>query len=188
MNRAQIGGRTIEDGDYVVVDSIDTSIRTSDVVIAIIDNKATIKRLIDDRANGQLVLKADSSFDYEPIHSHEDRQIEGQRPSCRHARRRPADAHQHTRGAGKHERIRRRHLIDKRGRDARQRQRAGHADDHADERPPHDVRHDVSNDRAAPGPAPEPHPLFRLNAAASETSRARPGLSSRSRAQRAQTP
>ena len=72
MNRAEIGGRTIEDGDYVVVDSNDRSVRTNDVVVAIIDNKATIKRFIDDRANGQLVLKADSSFDYEPIHLHRD--------------------------------------------------------------------------------------------------------------------
>lgn len=70
MNRAKIAGRAIEDGDYVIVDSFDTSIRTNDVVVAIIDNKATIKRFIDDRANGQLVLKADSSFDYEPIHLH----------------------------------------------------------------------------------------------------------------------
>ncbi len=70
MNRAKIAGRAIEDGDYVIVDSLDTSIRTNDVVVAIIDNKATIKRFIDDRANGQLVLKADSSFDYEPIHLH----------------------------------------------------------------------------------------------------------------------
>jgi repressor LexA len=70
MNRAQVGGRTIEDGDYVVIDSNDKSVRTNDVVVAVIDNKATIKRFIDDRQNGQLVLKADSSFDYEPIHLH----------------------------------------------------------------------------------------------------------------------
>jgi repressor LexA len=72
MNRAQIGGRTIEDGDFVIVDSRDTSVRTNDVVVAILDNKATIKRLIDDRANDQIVLRADSSFDYEPIHLHPD--------------------------------------------------------------------------------------------------------------------
>jgi SOS-response transcriptional repressor LexA len=72
MNRAVVGGRSIEDGDYVIVDSRDRSIRTNDVVVAIIENKATIKRFIDDRANGQLVLKADSSFDYEPIHLHPD--------------------------------------------------------------------------------------------------------------------
>lgn len=70
MNRAKVAGRAIEDGDYVIIDSLDTSIRTNDVIVAIIDNKATIKRFIDDRANGQLVLKADSSFDYEPIHLH----------------------------------------------------------------------------------------------------------------------
>jgi repressor LexA len=72
MNRAQIGGRTIEDGDYVIVDSNNTSVRTNDVVVAIIDNKATIKRLIDDRVNDQIVLRADSSLDYEPIHLHPD--------------------------------------------------------------------------------------------------------------------
>jgi len=70
MNRAQVGGRAIEDGDYVIVDTNDRSVQTNDVVLAIIDNKATIKRFIDDRANGQLVLKADSSFEYEPIHLH----------------------------------------------------------------------------------------------------------------------
>lgn len=72
MNRAQIGGRTIEDGDYAIVDSRDTSVRTNDVVVAIIDSRATIKRLIDDRANSQIVLRADSSLDYEPIHLHPD--------------------------------------------------------------------------------------------------------------------
>jgi SOS-response transcriptional repressor LexA len=46
--------------------------RTGDVVLAIIDNKATIKRFIDDRKNGQVILKADSSFDYEPIYLHPD--------------------------------------------------------------------------------------------------------------------
>ncbi len=70
MNRAKVGGRSIEEGDYVVVDSNDRSIRTNDVVVAIIDGKATIKRIIDDRTNGQVVLKADSSFDHEPVHIH----------------------------------------------------------------------------------------------------------------------
>jgi SOS-response transcriptional repressor LexA len=72
MNRAEIGGRCIEDGDHVVIDSNDRNVRTGDVVLAIVDNKATIKRFIDDRANGQVVLKADSSFTYDPIHLHPD--------------------------------------------------------------------------------------------------------------------
>lgn len=72
MNRAEIDGRKIEDGDYVIVDSEDKNVVTGDVVLAIIDNKATIKRFIDDRKNRQVVLKADSSFDYEPIYLHPD--------------------------------------------------------------------------------------------------------------------
>ena len=55
MNRAEINGKHIED-----------------VIVAIIDNRATIKRFIDDRKNGQIVLKADSSYDYEPIYLHPD--------------------------------------------------------------------------------------------------------------------
>jgi SOS-response transcriptional repressor LexA len=40
------------------------------VVLAIIDDKATIKRFVDDREHGQIMLRADSSFDYEPIYLH----------------------------------------------------------------------------------------------------------------------
>lgn len=72
MNRAEINGKRIEDGDYMIVNKNDLDVRTGDVVLAIIDNRATVKRFIDDRANGQIVLKADSSFDYEPIYLHPD--------------------------------------------------------------------------------------------------------------------
>lgn len=72
MNRAEIDGKYIEDGDYVVVDSNYKDARNRDVVLVIIDNTATIKRFIDDRKNGQIVLRADSSFDYEPIYLHAD--------------------------------------------------------------------------------------------------------------------
>jgi SOS-response transcriptional repressor LexA len=70
MNRANIDGRSIEDGDFVVVDSHDKEPRTGEVVLAIIDDKATVKRFIDDRPNGQIVLRADSSYDYAPIYLH----------------------------------------------------------------------------------------------------------------------
>jgi len=72
MNRAEIKGKKIEDGDFVIVDKNDTDVTTNDVVLAVIDNKGTIKRLVDDRTNGQIVLRSDSSFDYEPIHLHPD--------------------------------------------------------------------------------------------------------------------
>lgn len=72
MNRARINDRTIEDGDMVIVDGSCKEPRQNDVVLAIIDGNATIKRFIDDRDNGQIVLKADSSFDYDPIYLHPD--------------------------------------------------------------------------------------------------------------------
>ena len=72
MNRAEIDGKRIEDGDFVIIDSDDKNAETGNVVLAIIDNKATIKRFIDDQENEQIVLKADSSFDYEPIYLHPD--------------------------------------------------------------------------------------------------------------------
>jgi repressor LexA len=70
MNRVQIDGKKMEDGDYVIINSEDKNANTGDVVLAIIDDKATIKRFVDDRKNGQVVLVADSSFDYAPIHLH----------------------------------------------------------------------------------------------------------------------
>lgn len=72
MNRAEINGRQIDDGDFVIVDGRRRSPTHGDIVVAIVDNKATIKRYFDDRINGQVVLKADSSLDYEPIHLHPD--------------------------------------------------------------------------------------------------------------------
>jgi SOS-response transcriptional repressor LexA len=73
MNRAEIGvGKVIEDGDLVIVDSAQRDPLSNDIVLAIIDGKATIKRFVEDRANEQVVLKADSSFDYAPIYLHPD--------------------------------------------------------------------------------------------------------------------
>lgn len=72
MNRAEINGQRIENGDYVIIDKDDLDVSTNDVVLAIVDNKGTIKRFIDDREHGQIVLMADSSYDYEPIHLHPD--------------------------------------------------------------------------------------------------------------------
>lgn len=72
MNRAEINDKKIEDGDFVIIDSQYKNPENNAIVLAIIDSKAAIKRFIDDRKNGQVVLRADSSFDYEPIHLHPD--------------------------------------------------------------------------------------------------------------------
>lgn len=73
MNRAEVNGKNIENGDYVIVDSNLNHATTNDIVLAIVDGKGVIKRFVDDREkNDQVVLTADSSFDYQPIHIHED--------------------------------------------------------------------------------------------------------------------
>ena len=72
MNRAKIGDKCIEDGDFVIVDSEDINAENNDVVLAIIDDKATIKRFFNDHKNEQVILRADSAYDYEPIHLHPD--------------------------------------------------------------------------------------------------------------------
>lgn len=72
MNRATIDEKNIEDGDFIIIDSRDKNIKNRDIVVAIFDNKATVKRFIEDKPNNQIVLKADSSFDYEPIYLHQD--------------------------------------------------------------------------------------------------------------------
>jgi SOS-response transcriptional repressor LexA len=79
MNRATVKGKKIEDGDYIVVDSEDKNASDNDIVLVIVDGKATVKRFIDDRAHGQIVLKADSSYDYAPmfLHPEDDFSING---------------------------------------------------------------------------------------------------------------
>jgi len=72
MNLASIKGKSIEDGDFVVVDSNETAPSTGDVVLAVIENKATIKKFTEDLQNDQIVLIAESSMDYEPIYLHID--------------------------------------------------------------------------------------------------------------------
>ena len=63
-------GEFIEDGDFVIIDKQYTAPENNDVVLVIIEDRATIKRFINDKANEQVVLKADSSYDYEPIYLH----------------------------------------------------------------------------------------------------------------------
>lgn len=72
MNLAEFDGKRLDDGDYAIIDSGVHAPANGDAVLAIIDNKATIKRFIEDKANDQIVLKADSSYDYEPIYLHAD--------------------------------------------------------------------------------------------------------------------
>jgi SOS-response transcriptional repressor LexA len=72
MNRATIGGKKIEDGDYVIIDSEHQEPGDGDIVLSVIDGMANIKRLHFDKVNGQIVLMSDSTHNYPPVFIHED--------------------------------------------------------------------------------------------------------------------
>jgi SOS-response transcriptional repressor LexA len=72
MNLAKVDDKnTIESGDFVLVDSGYKNYKNGDIVVAVIDGMATIKRYKDDKANQRIVLEADSTDKYLPIFIHE---------------------------------------------------------------------------------------------------------------------
>lgn len=73
MNKAKVGEeeKTIESGDFVLVDSEYKNYKTGDIVVAVIDNMATIKRFREDKPNNRIILEADSTEKYLPIFIHE---------------------------------------------------------------------------------------------------------------------
>jgi len=71
MNKAEINGKRIEDGDYVIIDSEDQSARNGDIVLSLIDGLANIKKYYIDKENNQILLMSDSTHDFPAIHIHE---------------------------------------------------------------------------------------------------------------------
>lgn len=67
MNRADIKRQSVEDGDYVIVDSQDINPKDGDYVISVVDSLANIKKFVRDTTNNQIVLLSESSEDYMPI-------------------------------------------------------------------------------------------------------------------------
>jgi SOS-response transcriptional repressor LexA len=70
MNKASIKGQTIEDGDYVIVDSKKQP-QSHDYVLAIIDNCANIKKLLLDSKNKIISLISESTENHPAIFIHE---------------------------------------------------------------------------------------------------------------------
>jgi len=80
MNLAEVEkGKTIESGDFILVDSEYKSYKNGDIVVAVIDGLATIKRYREDKENKMIILEANSTYKYLPIFIHEgdDFQISG---------------------------------------------------------------------------------------------------------------
>lgn len=68
MNQANIGGSSIEDGDYVVVESSDwPDFTNGDYIVSIIGGMANIKRYMQDEANQRILLLSESYGESAPI-------------------------------------------------------------------------------------------------------------------------
>lgn len=71
MNKANIAGKNIKPGDYVIVDSENVSPHDGDYVVSIIDSMANIKKYRLDRKNSRIALLPESTQEYAPIFIHE---------------------------------------------------------------------------------------------------------------------
>ena len=71
LNKADIGGKNIESGDFVIVDSENTSPHDNDYVVSVIDGMANIKKYRLDKNNSRVALLSESTQDYSPIFIHE---------------------------------------------------------------------------------------------------------------------
>lgn len=72
MNRANIRGNSIEEGDYIIIDGAIDNPRNGDYVLSIIDDVANIKRFVFDTDQNQIILVSESTEDIAPIFIHPD--------------------------------------------------------------------------------------------------------------------
>lgn len=72
MNKADIGGKNIEDGDYIIVESSNKKPESGDIVVSVFDGVANIKKFQWDQENNRVVLTSESTKDFPPIFIHED--------------------------------------------------------------------------------------------------------------------
>ena len=71
LNKANIGGKNVESGDFVIVDSKSTLPHDGDYVVSIIDGMANIKKYVLDKNNSRIALLSESTQEYSPIFIHE---------------------------------------------------------------------------------------------------------------------
>ncbi|PIR55631.1 hypothetical protein COU74_00020 [Candidatus Peregrinibacteria bacterium CG10_big_fil_rev_8_21_14_0_10_36_19] len=71
MNQAKVNHESIEDGDYVIIDSDQKSPAVGDYILSIIDNCANIKKYMRTK-DGGIALLSESTEKYPPIYIHED--------------------------------------------------------------------------------------------------------------------
>ncbi len=71
MNKANIKGKSIEDGDFVLVDAEQQNPEPGRYIVTVIDDLANIKKFVPDAKNKRIILKSESTKDYLPIFIHE---------------------------------------------------------------------------------------------------------------------
>ncbi|HEX9679246.1 MAG TPA: S24 family peptidase [Candidatus Saccharimonadales bacterium] len=67
MNRANVSGANIEDGDYIVVDGGNTAPGSGAYVVSSVGGLANVKKYVRDEANRLIRLVSESSREYAPI-------------------------------------------------------------------------------------------------------------------------
>jgi len=72
MNKANIGGKSIDDGDYVIVDAKQTSPSNNDYIVSSIEGLANIKKFFFDQKNCQILLVSESTTKIPPTFIHPD--------------------------------------------------------------------------------------------------------------------
>lgn len=78
MNKASVGGQNIEPGDYLIVEK-DASWKNGDTILAIIEDRGLVKKIVEDAEHEQVLLVSESSEQYPPIalHSTDDFMVNG---------------------------------------------------------------------------------------------------------------
>jgi SOS-response transcriptional repressor LexA len=71
MNLAKVNDeKTIEDGDFVIVDKTCKNPKNGDIIVAVIDGMGMIKRYKEDKANNRIILESESTETFMPIFIH----------------------------------------------------------------------------------------------------------------------
>lgn len=72
MNQANVNGKSIDEGDYVIVDGENRDVHTGDYVLSVIGGLANIKKYVEDKGQRQIALISESKQFFPPIYLHEE--------------------------------------------------------------------------------------------------------------------
>lgn len=71
MNKADVNGKSIESGDFVVIDGSRRFPNTGEYVLSVCNGVANIKKFIHEKTDQQIVLVSESNQTFPPIYIHE---------------------------------------------------------------------------------------------------------------------